>query len=415
MGYVGLPTATLLAVNGHFVVGVDTNQGIVGTLSKATPHIQEPDLKDMVEDTLGSGNLRVSSVPENADVFIIAVPTPITDEKKADLRAVEAAAESIIPHLRRGNLVILESTVPPGTTQNVLLPILKRAPSGEGDDIYLAHAPERVLPGNILSELVQNSRVIGGIDLQSAKVAQEIYQSFVKGEIYLTDATTAETVKVMENAYRDVNIAFANEMSSMAEAIGIDVWQAIQLANKHPRVNILDPGPGVGGHCIPVDPWFLAEAFPENASLITEARRVNDAMPQHVLSIIKRELGSLTKPVVTLFGVAYKGNVGDVRNSPAVPLLEDILALGWDAAIYDPHVKDMAKHHERLKDLEPSVRGSHCIVVLADHREFLDIDAARVASLMETKLLIDCRNRLSHDAWRSHGFRVVVLGNGESA
>ncbi|MBI4284245.1 MAG: nucleotide sugar dehydrogenase [Chloroflexi bacterium] len=415
LGYVGLPTATLLAVNGHSVVGVDTDARVVKSLQKGEPYIQERNLKALLETALRSGNLRISSLPEEADAFIIAVPTPITPEKKADLCAVEAASESIVPYLGKGNLVVLESTVPPGTTKNIVLPILRRASTAGDGEVYLAHAPERVLPGNILWELVQNSRVIGGIDPTSAKVAQELYRSFVEGEIYLTDATTAETVKVMENAYRDVNIAFANEMSSMAEAIGIDIWQAIELANKHPRVNILSPGPGVGGHCIPVDPWFLAEVFPESASLITGARRVNDGMPHHVVSLVRRELDSISRPVVTLLGVSYKGNVDDVRNSPAFPILEEMLALGWQVTMYDPHVRAITKHQELLKDLEASVRGSHCIVVLADHREFLDIDAARVAPLMEERLVIDCRNLLDQDTWRRCGFRVVVLGNGSFA
>lgn len=415
MGYVGLPTATLLAVNGYSVVGVDTNARVVESLSKADLHIQEPNLKELVEDRLRSGNLRISALPEEADAFIIAVPTPITSENTADLCAVKAAAESILPHLRKGNLVVLESTVPPGTTQNVLLPILKRAPIVGDDEVLLAHAPERVLPGNILGELVENSRVIGGINTLSATMARELYRSFAKGDIHLTDATTAETVKVMENAYRDVNIAFANEMAMVAEVVGIDIWQAIELANKHPRVNILSPGPGVGGHCIPVDPWFLAEVVPGTASLIPAARRVNDAMPGHVLSILKRELEPISRPLVTLFGVAYKGNVDDVRNSPAFPLLEEMLALDWQVAMFDPHVKTLIKHQERLKELDSSVKGSHCVVVLTDHREFLGIDPAKVAPLMEERLLVDCRNRLDHDAWRRHGFRVVVLGNGAVA
>jgi UDP-N-acetyl-D-mannosaminuronic acid dehydrogenase len=277
LGYTGLPTATTFATHGLRVVGVDINPAIIATLQNGGIHIHEPGLSSLVQEAMRSGKLTVCAVPEPADAFIIEVPTPFYHDEcgvhegkpyhLADMRAVVSATEAVVPHLRKGNLVVLESTSPPRTTVDLLIPILERSGMKAGEDFYLAYTPERVLPGNILRELVDNDRVIGGINHASAQAARDLFAVFVRGEIVLTDATTAEMVKLMENTYRDINIAAANEFSRLAERFGVDVWEAISLANRHPRVKILRPGPGVGGHCVSVDPWFFVEAAPDLAAL----------------------------------------------------------------------------------------------------------------------------------------------------
>jgi UDP-N-acetyl-D-mannosaminuronic acid dehydrogenase len=263
LGYIGLPTAGTFAAHGAKVVGVDVNPHVVETLQNGGLHIQEPGLRSIVEAAFQSGNLTIVSKPVEADAFIIAVPTPIHPDKTADLSFVTSAAESIRPVLRKGNLVVLESTSPPRTTQDIVRPILEQSGLNAGKDFLLAYSPERVLPGQILRELIENARVIGGVDKASAEAGRDLYGMFVRGEIVLTDATTAETVKLMENTFRDVNIALANELLRLAERYGVNVWEAIAIANRHPRVDILNPGPGVGGHCISVDPWFLVESAPD--------------------------------------------------------------------------------------------------------------------------------------------------------
>lgn len=413
LGYVGLPTAVMFASIGHHVTGVDTNHSILEGLSNGRVHISEPGVEAMVQAALQSGNLVVRGEPCEADAFILAVPTPLTKERRADLKDMCAASSSIVPYLKKGDLVILESTVPPGTTKDILVPILERSELKAGRDFYVACAPERVLPGNILFELVGNDRVIGGINGESALRAKELYQGFVKGEISLLDATTAEMVKVAENTYRNVNIALANELALIAERIGVDVWEAIRLANRHPRVSILNPGPGVGGHCIPLDPWFLVEKAPEGTPLIKAAQAVNQAMPHHVLELLRKEMAGLQHPVVSVFGVTYKGNVDDVRESPALPILRQALKDGFSIRIFDPHVSRLEEFQGLLTDVESAVAGSHGILLLADHREFKDLDVARIASLMKRRLVIDTRNCLNHAQWRSAGFRVVVLGRGK--
>jgi len=274
LGYVGLPTASMFATHGFSVTGVDTNHKIIEGINTGEVHIKEPGLRAFVHDALRTGNLKVQETPEKADIFIICVPTPITREKKADLEYVKSASESILPFLEKGCLVVIESTVPPGTTTNVVIPMLERTGLKTGRDFYVAYCPERVMPGNILKEMIENDRMIGGIDDSSGHYAKKIYQAFVKGHIYLTDTVTAEFVKLIENTYRDVNIALANELALIAEESKIDVWNAISLANKHPRVNIHRPGPGVGGHCIGVDPYFLVEKSPKHSRLIQLSREI---------------------------------------------------------------------------------------------------------------------------------------------
>src|ERR1700730_16017005 len=317
LGYIGLPTGSIFALAGKDVIGVDPSPRVQAALSSGLASFDEPELQTLVTAAINSGRLRVQTQPAAADAFIIAVPTPLDPAtNRADLSYVRQAAHDIVPFLRRGTLVVLESTVPPGTSRDVLAPILATSGLVPGRDICVAHCPERVLPGRILVELEQNDRLAGGLTPACADAAADLYAAFVKGSIMRTDATTAEMVKVMENTFRDVNVALANEFALIAERIGVDVWEAIRLANHHPRVNVLRPGPGVGGHCIAVDPWFLVGAAPEQARLIRAASEVNDAMPEHVVA----RLAMLASPpsAIALLGVTYKAEVDDVRESPAL-------------------------------------------------------------------------------------------------
>ncbi len=349
LGYIGLPTAAMFATHGYKVTGMDVNSHIIDVLNNGDIHIEEPGLKEVVTDAIQSGNLCVSSQVQPADVFIIAVPTPFKHSesgeyegykyKLSDMGAVTSAAEAIVPHLRKGNLVVLESTSPPKTTTDLLIPILEKSGLSAGEDFYLVYSPERVLPGQILNELVNNARVIGGITPESANVGKKVYSAFVKGEIITTDSTTAEMVKLMENTYRDVNIAIANEFALLAERMEVDVWEAISIANRHPRVRILQPGPGVGGHCIAIDPWFLVESAPDLTNLIRTSRTRNDSMPQHVVERIEGMLTGLKDPIVACLGLTYKANVDDIRESPAVEVVKLLTEHGISVRAFDPHAK----------------------------------------------------------------------------
>jgi UDP-N-acetyl-D-mannosaminuronic acid dehydrogenase len=411
LGYIGLPTAGIFATHGFEVIGVDVDRAVVETLSGGDVHIKEPGLKTIVQAAIKSGNLSVKTNPEPADVFIIAVPTPITADKRADLRYVRSAAESIVPHLRRDNLVILESTCPPRTTTDVVMPILAKSGLTAGPDFSLAHSPERVLPGQILTELVKNDRVVGGIDRRSAERARGMYESFVEGGIWLTDVTTAEMVKLMENTYRDVNIALANEFAMLAEQIGVDVWEAIRLASRHPRVDILQPGPGVGGHCIAVDPWFLVEAAPEEARLIERARQVNDDMPAHVVELVEEATEGIENPVIAALGVTYKANVDDVRGSPAIEIIRQLLKKGCQVRACDPHVQGLPGESIPLFPLQSALRGADCLLLLVDHNKFKELSPQDVGPLMKRKLIVDTRRCLKYREWRMAGFKVIVLGS----
>jgi len=413
LGYIGLPTASMFAAHGWRVIGIDINSHIVRTLNDGGLHIQEAGLKALVQEAMASGNLIVRSAPEAADAFIIAVPTPIDHDKTANMRAVTLATESIVPHLRPGNLVVLESTSPPRTTVDLVKPILERSGLKAGDDFSLAYSPERVLPGQILKELVNNARVIGGIDRASAEAGRDLYATFVRGEIVLTDATTAEMVKLMENTFRDVNIALANELARIAERLGVNVWEAIDIANRHPRVNVLRPGPGVGGHCISVDPWFLVEAVPDVALLIREARMVNDAQPEFVVKRLAAALGSVDGKVLAALGLTYKADVDDARESPAVEVIKHLQMAGAQVRAFDPYVRHLPDLRESVvESLEQCVGQADGIVLLVDHREFKALDALHLAGLVCRRLVLDTRNALPRSAWESAGFEVLVLGDG---
>ncbi|UCE75501.1 MAG: nucleotide sugar dehydrogenase [Methanomassiliicoccales archaeon] len=409
LGYVGLPTASMFATHGYDVVGVDVNEDIVKNMEKGNIPIKEPGLETLVLAALKSNRLKVQAKPEKADVFIICVPTPINEAtKEPDLSYVKSATESILPYLEKGNLVVLESTVPPLTTQNIVIPILKKSDLKVGEEISVAYCPERVLPGKILTEFVKNDRIIGGLDKKSAQMAKELYGSFVEGNLHLTEITCAEMVKLMENTFRDVNIALANEFMKISERIGIDVWEAIILANKHPRVDIHRPGPGVGGHCIAVDPWFIINTDVEDTNLIKSARKTNDEMPGYVAGIVENELKDIEKPVVTVFGVAYKGNFRDTRQSPAKEVISILLDIGFEVRAYDPLVEDFPYE---LMPLDKALDGSDCILILANHRLFNNLDTKTIFSLMRNKKIIDTMNSLSSN-WIENGFSVRKLGNG---
>lgn len=419
LGYIGLPTASMFATSGLNVIGVDNNEKIIATLKEGRVHIYEPGLGEVVSQSIESGNLRVTTQVEPAGAFIIAVPTPFLDDqisnenpyKRADMKYVIAATEAILPHLRKGNLVILESTSPPQTTRNLVAPILERSGLKAGEDFFLAYSPERVLPGQILKELVENSRVIGGINSESAKAGQALYSAFVKGEIILTDSTTAEMVKLMENTYRDVNIAIANEFSRLAERFGIDVWEAITIANLHPRVKILNPGPGVGGHCISVDPWFLVEAAPDITPLIHTARKVNDSQPEFVVQSVQRILGELKGKKITALGLAYKPDVDDFRESPAVEIVEKLLALGCEVCAYDPYATSIHRLGNHLvNSLEDGGKNSDLLLLLVDHAEFKSL-APESCATMQGKMILDTRHCLDAAPWQQAGFDFFVLGN----
>jgi UDP-N-acetyl-D-mannosaminuronic acid dehydrogenase len=415
LGYIGLPTASTFASHGIHVVGVDVNQRVVDVLRNGDIHIHEPGLSTLVKAAFHSGNMQVSEQPEEADAFIIAVPTPLEDgdQKQADMRFVIAAAESIVPFLKPGNLVVLESTSPPRTTVDVVAPILERSGMKAGSDFYLAYSPERVLPGKILHELIENARVIGGVDRASAEVGRDLYAAFVRGEIHLTDATTAEMVKLMENTYRDVNIAVANEFARLADHFGIDAWEAIQISNLHPRVNILRPGPGVGGHCISIDPWFLVEAAPDLTPLIRQARVVNDSQPSYVARLVERALDGLEGKTIAALGLAYKPDVDDLRESPAIEVVRILAERGARVQTYEPFaLHESAPGAHPMASLDESLGGADAVILLVDHQAFRALDPQVVGGIMSGRVMVDTRGVWDRQAWTDAGFQVYVLGVG---
>ncbi|HBY58142.1 MAG TPA: UDP-N-acetyl-D-mannosamine dehydrogenase [Candidatus Atribacteria bacterium] len=410
LGYIGLPTAAMFASNGHKVIGVDINNEVIDALEKGEVIIEEPYLKNMVEQEVASGNLIASKKPQEADAFIIAVPTPLTEDKKADMSLVEKAAESIVPYLRTGNIVVLESTSPTGTVKNLIIPILEKSGLKIGDELYVGYCPERVLPGQILFELVNNNRIIGTINRKSAEEIKELYQTFVKGEIYLTDTDTAEMCKIVENTYRDVNIAFANELAKICEdtAIDVDVWEVIKLCNKHPRVNIHQPGPGVGGHCLAVDPWFIVEKNPELARIIRLARETNDSMPQFIFNKIENILKNINPPKkITILGITYKANIDDVRESPIITLIKLLEEHNYKISAVDPYVK---KSKYKVDTISEAVKDSDLLVLAVNHKDFKEIDFDTLAPQMRNKIVLDTRNYFDRNIIENKGFKYYLLG-----
>lgn len=391
LGYIGLPTATLAASAGHRVVGVDTNRSVVDAINSARPHIVETGLDTLLKEVVEKGHLSASTSMTTADVFLVAVPTPITDAKTADLNYVESAAISVAPHIQKGNLFVVESTIPPGCTADLIVPILERSGLKAGVDFYVAHCPERVIPGKILDELVHNDRVIGGINEESAIKAKEFYSSFVEGTIFTTGLVEAELTKLSENAYRDVNIAFANELALVCETLGVDVWEVIQLANRHPRVNVLSPGPGVGGHCIAVDPWFLVEKCPQEARLMAKAREVNDDRPEQIAAKVQAALSKLSidKPSVACLGLTYKADVDDMRGSPSVAVISSLIRRGYDVRVCDPYACETSSY--KCVSVEEAVSGADALVLLVDHKEYRQLDLDQVMSKMRNRVILDTR------------------------
>ncbi len=410
LGYIGLPTASILASSGFQVLGVDLEETLVSRINRGLVHIHEPGLHTLVQAAVHSGNLVAALEPESADVFLIAVPTPLQREGgrvDVDLGNVESAVKAITPHLQKGNLVILESTAPPGTLEGLVVPLLEQGGLKGGRDFYAAYCPERVLPGRTMKELIENNRIIGGYDEASARKAEALYRSFVEGEIILTGARTAEMVKLSENIYRDVNVALANELSAICEKLGINAWEMIALANLHPRVHLHQPGPGVGGHCISVDPWFVISQFPEESRLLALARRINDERPLMVADLVVQLLKGIEDPVVTLMGVAYKGNIDDTRESPALRVLEALRGRGINCRIYDPHVVTLP---EETNNLSAAFSGSDCALLLADHDEFRYLYPKELGKIMRRHVIVDTRACLERALWEEHGFSYHLLG-----
>ena len=396
LGYVGLPTAAILASRGYDVVGVDVNAKAVDTINEGRVHIVEPDLDILVQASVTMGKLKATTEPEPADVFMLAVPTPFKDEKKPDLSYLESATRNIAPVIKKGDIVILESTSPVGTTAAIanwlaeLRPDLTFPHQSNNPDVSLSHCPERILPGHVLRELVENDRIIGGMSKECANRTAEFYRSFVTGECILTNAETAELSKLVENSYRDVNIAFANELSVICDKFDIDVWELISLTNRHPRVNILQPGPGVGGHCIAVDPWFIVDAAPEEARLIRTARIVNDDKPDFIIDKVIRAADRFKSPKVACFGLAYKADIDDLRESPALDIVRKLGSV-IDGNVYavEPNTPALPASlaetgKVELLNMEEALEKADVVVFLVGHRQFKDIPV----SALDSKIVI---------------------------
>ncbi|WP_332897458.1 nucleotide sugar dehydrogenase [Haladaptatus sp. CMSO5] len=405
LGHVGLPTA-LLAAQSHDVVGVDIDADHVAALNDGDVPVSEPGIDDLYAAVTDRFSAHTSVV--DADIYVIVTPTPVhTESRVADLSYIRAAAEMVVPTLDAGDLVILESTVPPGTTERLIAPILEDSGLSVGE-FHLAYCPERASPGDTLTEITQNNRVVGGTDEASITHAVAFYDSFVDGAIRTTTPRTAEFVKLVENTFRDVNIALANEFALIAEEFSLDGHEATALANEHPRVNVHRAGPGVGGHCIPVDPQFLSQHATHDR-LISLAREVNSSMAGHVVRLIRSVLSDDTRATVTLFGAAYKADVGDTRRTPAKRLVELLTGLGYEIRVYDPFVTEFVVEPEPL---DSAVAESDCIVILTDHSEFETLDPSSVSAQMATKTVVDTRALIDQTQWEQAGFRVSVLGDG---
>jgi len=387
-GYVGFPLAVILARSGFKVVGVDIRKEVVRGINAGHLPVKEKDIEAIFKENAVRENLIASESVEDGDVYIISVPTPLEKRRKiADLTAVVAATESIVPHLKTGNLVILESTVPPLTCREVITPIIERESGLRINvDVGLVHCPERILPGKVFEEIVKNDRVIGSLSEEARERAKAVYGAFVKGKIFLTDDVTAELVKIMENTYRDVNIALANEFAMVAESLGVDVNRAIEIANAHPRVDILHPGIGVGGHCIPVDPWFLTEVDPAHTQLVSAARRINDSMPMRTAARVREAVADLSNPEIVIIGMAYKPETDDLRESPSIQVAELLRKDGYEIRQYDPLVRQHG--YVSLADV---ARGADLLAVLVPHAEVLaglHGEMSAIKSVMRTPRII---------------------------
>lgn len=406
LGYIGLPTSIMFAKHGVDVVGVDIKQEAVDKLNNGQIHIEEPGLQEALEEVLASGKFKASTTPEQADAYIIAVPTPNNNDehKSCDISIVMSGVESIIPLLKRGDTVIVESTIAPRTMDDHVKPYLESKGFIIGEDIYLVHCPERVLPGQIMHELVYNNRIIGGITPACVEAGKRVYGTFVKGEMIETQAKTAEMSKLMENTYRDVNIALANELAKICNDLEINVNDVIEMANKHPRVNLHTPGPGVGGHCLAVDPYFIIAEAPEHALLIKLARDINVSMPEYVVHHTKDILSRIGGNKVTVFGLTYKGDVDDIRESPAFDIYEMLTASQYEVVAYDPHVKQEFVE----EDMGTAVKDSDLVLILSDHSEFKqltdgDFDGMRNRYILDTKNVVKTKDEFKEVKYYNFG------------
>lgn len=387
MGYIGIPTAVLFAKRGVKVTGVEPRESVVERLSKGIATIEEPGIEEAIRETVQDGSFSVSTEPVSADAYIIAVPTPFCDDayRSCDLSFVLSACRSILPYLKKGSVVIVESTIAPTSTDQEIVPIFEDAGFTVGKDLFLAHCPERVFPGQILYELVHNNRVVGGVTPECAKKAAEVYRAVVEGEIIETTAKVAEMSKCMENTYRDINIAIVNELAKVCHTLDIDTLEVIRIANMHPRVNMLTPGPGVGGHCLAIDPYFIYAKAPEQAKLIKLARDINNSMPEFVCERVKELIGA-APATVAAYGVTFKANVDDIRESPALEVIELLKKQGYTVRICDPHVKD-----DSYFGLYEAAEGADLALMLVDHTEFKQMDYIRLAEKLHRRLLFDTR------------------------
>jgi len=383
LGYIGLPTAAVFAKHGLRVKGFDISEYAVNTINQGKIHIEEPGLEELVKEVVDAGMFSAYTTPQEADAFIMAVPTPFKgNDHEPNLDYIESATRSLAKVLKKGDLVILESTSPVGTTEKMSAWLAEERPDltfphqvGEDSDIRVAHCPERILPGQMIRELVENDRVVGGITPKCTKAASDLYKTFVKGECVETTARVAEMSKLTENAFRDVNIAFANELSLLCDKMGISVWELIEMANKHPRVNILQPGCGVGGHCIAVDPWFIVHAFPHDAHLIKTAREINDGKPLYVISKVKEAIKDISNPKVACLGLAFKPDIDDLRESPALDITKMLSDEGYEILAVELNIKELPKVLENRKNvklvsLEDALKEADVIAVLVNHKEF---------------------------------------------
>ena len=413
LGNIGLPTAVIMAHHGHAVTGVDVNADLVASVNAGETRLDERKLPEMLAAVVSSGALTATDSPVSADAFVISVPTPIGDGNRPVMDYVQSASEAVGKVLKAGDLVILESTVPPGTTDGLVRETLEAASGlSAGDDFGLAHCPERVLPGEIMREIIENDRIVGASDKRSREGAVALYRSFVTGEVFETDAITAELAKLSENIYRDVNIALANELATISEELGADAWRVIELANKHPRVQLHQPGPGVGGYCIPVAPWFLLASAGTSEGVIGTARGVNALQPERTVAAALAACDGIDAPRVAVLGVAYKGGVGDSRMSPSTEVIAGLEAAGVEVRVHDPLVID---YSSPLVDLTEALTGADLALVLVDHSEFRHIDPVDAAGSMRNRVLLDSRNIADPEAWEQAGFSVLRTGVGHGA
>ena len=399
LGYIGLPTAAFIASKGVKVVGIDVNERFVKLINEGKVPFFEPGFEELLAKVVEEGNLVAQAEQVEADAYIVCVPTPFQDNHKVDTKYIRAASEALAPHLRPGALVVLESTSPPGTTEDMANHLIELRPDlslNEEDDnaIFVAHCPERVLPGQIMEEMENNDRVIGGLTPKGTELARDLYGTFCTAELLMTNATTAEMAKLTENSFRDVNIAFANELSLICDRLGIDVWELIELANHHPRVNILQPGPGVGGHCIAVDPWFIVSAAPEEAKLIKLARDVNDGKPEWVIEQVVKALEGKEKPVVAALGIAFKNDIDDLRESPSLEIVKRLGADNpeLDIRVVEPNVDELPAVLSNIsnltkQDTKEAIAAADVVLLLVNHKEFVNLDQ----SVLEGKTVIDTK------------------------